>query len=399
MPLRYMVNVCALTLLVCTVIGAAVWLSVPWLLDILGAHGQVHELAARYLYVLVPSMPVVALSMCMNAGLGALGDANLSMNSALVGGAVNAITDPILIFLLDWHIEGAAAASVLARISIFFVSAYGILHKHRLFTRFCWLRFKRDFKAVSKISLPAVVTNLAMPVSGAWIISYLARFGDGYVAGYAVIGRITPVAFGVVFALSGAIGPIIGQNYGAQRMERVKSSLQDALLFTLAYVLTISMVLLVLQDAIVWLFNIHHEAEALVRYFCTYIAVTFVFTGTMFVVNASFNNLGKAFYSTALNWGRAIVGTLPFVYFGARWLGAEGVLLGQSVGGVLFSMVSVTAGFWFICSVERKLAQEAALEEQEAPVLPCTMNLMSSECSQLAQMAEEAELDEQRLAT
>lgn len=394
---QYMVNVCALTLVICMVIATAIWFLVPNLLSLLGAHGQVHELAARFLTIMVPSMPVVALSMCMNAGLKALGDAKLSMSSALAGGAVNAILDPIFIFLFCWDIEGAAIASVLARMTIFGVSAYGLLYKHKMFSSFSFLRFRNDLRAIMSIAFPAIVTNLAMPVSSAWIISYLAHFGDGYVAGYAVIGRITPVAFGVIFALSGAIGPIVGQNYGAKMMSRVKQSLLDALLFTVAYVLIISMVLLVSQDVIVRVFNLGAQGAELVHFFCTYVAGTFTFTGMMFVMNASFNNLGKPFYSTMLNWGRAIIGTLPFVWFGAKWMGATGVLLGQAVGGILFAMISVSCGFWFLARITKQMQAEEVIAAAASDVaLPCTMNTMSSECSLVAQMAEEAELDELR---
>lgn len=59
----------------------------------------------------------------------------------------------------------------------------------------------------------------------------------------------------------------------------------------------------------------------------------------MFVANTSFNNLGKPLYSTALNLGKATLGTLPFVYLGSQWYGALGVLYGQALGNVLFGIL------------------------------------------------------------
>jgi hypothetical protein len=66
-----------------------------------------------------------------------------------------------------------------------------------------------------------------------------------------------------------------------------------------------------------------------------------VFNGTLFVANTSFNNLGKPLYSTALNLGKATIGTLPFVYFGAQWYGALGVLYGQAVGTIVFGLLAL----------------------------------------------------------
>ena len=50
--------------------------------------------------------------------------------------------------------------------------------------------------------------------------------------GMAIVGRLTPIAFGVIFAMSGAVGPIIGQNAGAGQNDRVRGAYRDGLIFT-----------------------------------------------------------------------------------------------------------------------------------------------------------------------
>ncbi len=392
---RYMVNITALTVMVSAVAALAAWLAIPSLLTLVGATGEVHRLAEQYLNILIPSMPLLAAAMNFGAGLRAVGDAHLSMVSTLAGGAVNAIFDPIFIFAMDLDIEGAAIASVLARCTILGISAWGMIGKHRLFGHFNLDFFRADISNILKIAIPAVATNLAMPVSNAFITRVIAQYGDGFVAGYAIIGRIIPVAFGVIFALSGAIGPIIGQNYGASLLPRVRQSLKDAYLFTAFYVLAISLGLFLLQDILVKMFSARGNAASLIEFFCTLIAVGFVFNGWLFVANASFNNLGKAGYSTLLNWGKATLGTLPFVWIGSVYGGAYGVLLGQAIGGVLFGVLAVTLSFRLVAKIESKAkAAEEIAEPEDEVQLPCAFNPLSSECSQMAQMAEEAECEE-----
>ena len=63
-----------------------------------------------------------------------------------------------------------------------------------------------------------------------------------------------------------------------------------------------------------------------------------MFNGALFVANAAFNNLGYAFYSTALNWGRSTLGVIPFVWLGQRWYGAQGALAGYGLGVVFFGV-------------------------------------------------------------
>ena len=164
-------------------------------------------------------------------------------------------------------------------------------------------------------------------------------------AGWAVVQRIIPVAFGLLFAMSGAIGPIIGQNFGAQRFDRVQSTLRDALKVTLVYVLAVWVLLAVFGGPIADLFRATPQARGLIVFFCVFVAGSFLFNGALFVANAAFNNLGYAFLSTLFNWGRATLGTIPFVTLGAHLGGPEGGLLGMIVGAAIFGAAAIVTGY------------------------------------------------------
>ena len=105
-------------------------------------------------------------------------------------------------------------------------------------------------------------------------------------------------------------------------MGRVRQSLKDAYLFSTVYILAISTLFFLIQDYLIFLFSAKGNAAELVRFFCTYIAVSFISNGIQCVANASFNNLGKPTCSTLLNWGKATIGTLPFIIIGAKVNGA-----------------------------------------------------------------------------
>src|SRR5690242_9710089 len=98
-----------------------------------------------------------------------------------------------------------------------------------------------------------------------------------------------PVAFGAIYALSGSIGPIIGQNFGAGSRERMRQSFTLALVVTGAFSLTVWLVLALAADWLVGVFHVTGEAAALVRLFCVWLAPLFAFLGAMFVANAAFN--------------------------------------------------------------------------------------------------------------
>ncbi len=176
-----------------------------------------------------------------------------------------------------------------------------------------------DLGPLLKLATPAVLTNLATPIGGSFVLRTMSQFGDSAVAGAAIMGRITPVAFCAVFALSSAVGPIIGQNAGAGRYDRVRATLRDAMLFNALYVTLVWLLMWLLADLIVAAFSASELAAELIRFYCNFLVGAFVFNGALFVANASFNNLHHPHWATAFNFGRALLGTIPAVYFGAQW--------------------------------------------------------------------------------
>lgn len=317
-----------------------VWIYIRPLTAMLGAQGATLDLAVHYLQIIVPSLPILIAGMIGGAVLRAHGDARRSMMATVLGGVVNAVLDPILIFGFGLDLTGAALASVAARITIAAASLMPLIRHHGGFAIPSKTQFAQDFPIIAKIAVPAILTQLATPVGQAYVTRAMAEYGENAVAGMAIVGRLTPVAFGVIFALSGAVGPVIGQNYGAQAYERVRRSYFDALLFTGIVTLAVTALLFALRAPIADLFDATGQARELVYLFCGPLALAFFFNGVIFVSNAAFNNLGQPFNSTLINWGRHTIGTIPFVIVGAAWYGAAGVLIGQAVGGLVFAVAA-----------------------------------------------------------
>ncbi|QIR14273.1 MATE family efflux transporter [Shewanella aestuarii] len=390
---RLFMNCAVVTLITGILVAITVLIFVPELLALVGATGYTAQLAQSYLYILVPSLPIICLAMALGGALRAVGDAKLSMMSTLAGGGVNAVLDPIFIFLFAMGIEGAAVASVLSRCAVLLIAGHGVIVKHQLLGKFNFDEFRQDLPVIFAIAGPAMLTNVATPIGNAVVTRAIADFGDSYVAGWAVLGRLIPVSFGMIFALSGAVGPIVGQNFGANEFGRVKQSLTKAIQFCVVYVLVVSSVLFLLRHQIISGFDMKGDAAAVILFFCQYIAVFFIFSGILFVANASFNNLGKPKYSTFFNVGKATLGTIPFVYFGAQWGQVYGVLIGQVIGSIIFGVAGVIMAYRLVNKLahtaEAELAAQVFKESELAMGGVASSSPLSSACAQMAQLDEE----------
>ncbi|MBO6603002.1 MAG: MATE family efflux transporter [Roseicyclus sp.] len=346
------------------VFSAIVWVNLQGLTALVGASGQTQDLAVQYLRIIIPSLPFLLVGMVGGAILRAHGDARRAMMATIYGGLVNAVLDPILIFGLDLELTGAALASVAARVTIAATALIPILRHHGGFGQPDLPGLRADLSPVVTLAFPAILTQLATPVGQAYVTRSMASYGEEAVAGMAIVARLTPVAFGVIFALSGAVGPIIGQNFGARDAARVRRAYWDGLIFTALVVILVTAVLFALRGPIADLFSASGITRDLVFLFCGPLALAFFFNGMIFVSNAAFNNLGHPYYSTWINWGRHTAGTIPLVIVFSVWFGAAGVLIGQAVGGVLFGLVSLWLALRVIAKQEGAGAEPGPFQRQ-----------------------------------
>ncbi|MFT8675530.1 MAG: MATE family efflux transporter [Acetobacter sp.] len=360
-------------------VGTTVWAH-P-LLALFGARGEALDAATAYLRVVSPALPLICIGMGSSALMRVVGDAKGSMNITLMGAVVAAILDPLLIFGLHEGLMGAAISTVLSRLVVGLAGLRGAL-AHNMLTLPRLHRIGPDTRRVARVALPAVLTNLATPAGGVYVTRAMSGFGLDAVAGQASIERMIPVLFALVFSLTGSVGPIMGQNLGAGRHERVTQTLSAALKLVVLSVGVTWVFLALAQDVVVQLFQAHGNAAALIHLFCSWTMGSYLFVGMLFVANSAFNNLGFPLYSTAFNWGRATLGTVPFVVMGARF-GPLGVQAGQALGAVIFGTLSVLTAF----HVTRNLKVAAGL-----PATPDTVPV--SDIPTTSAEAAMAELDD-----
>jgi len=344
-----------------TLLAVIAWPLLEPTLHLLGARGQTLERAATMMRIILPSWPLLGLGMCLAGLLRATGDARRAMYVTLGAAATALVMDPLLILGFDLGLHGVAIATVIVRIAMVLIGMHSLWRVHRLIARPDAALVLRELAPFMAIAMPAVLTQIATPVGNAFVTHAISSYGDEAIAGWTVIQRIIPVAFGVLFALSGAIGPIIGQNFGAGRFDRVTSTVSDALKVTLVYALCVWALLALGSSQIADLFQSHGLARELIVFFCIFVAGSFLFNGALFVANAAFNNLGFAFYSTALNWGRSTLGVIPFVWLGQSWFGAKGALAGYGLGVIAFGLF----GMWWCFRVVGRLGEKPGKDSRQ----------------------------------
>lgn len=325
----------------------------PTVLENLGAKGETLANARSYFAITNWTFPILFLAIAGSGVLRASGMPRASMMGTIAGGVVNAVLDPIFIFVFGWGIEGAALASAISRFAIVAVVLYNIFKADLVHQKLDLSGFFGTLREMTGLFVPAMLTNLATPIGSTIVIAALAQYGDGAVAASSVIGRITPVAFVGVLSLSAAASPLMNQNFGAGNLARLRESQLTTIGVGVAYTLVVWVILFALQGVLVDAFDLSGEGADLLRLYCTVLSLLYMFYGFNLVSNEAFVATKHPFYASATNIARDLI-VLPLaVTAGGAWFGAQGILVGQYSATVIAGVVSFAVSQWMLARMMR----------------------------------------------
>lgn len=310
----------------------------------LGADAAAYAAARQFIWIALPaSVLVAAVQMCAQM-LKSQGHVRLALAVLLSGAATLALADPLLIFVLGLGLEGAALAYGLSAI-VSLVVGLVLVHRHiglsvQVNPRLLGLHVGRTLR----VALPAMLANLAMPVGITYLMLTVVAQGASALAGMAVIDRVLQLGYCVFFALPGALVPVLAQNIGAGRDDRAAAAIASVRRLVVLYGMSIWCLLLVFGASIADYFELLGSGREMFMAFCRFGAGLWILFGLDFVAQAVFITTGRAWYVAAFGWLRGTLGTIPFVFVGAHWLGASGAVIGMWGGNALVAMAAIAVG-------------------------------------------------------
>ena len=331
-----------------------------------GAEGETARLAARYLVMTIFSLIPMSVALICSGALRADGYGAKAMYVTMFSGMVLMVLDPFLIYGLGWGLDGAAIGLVLFRFCLMGLGIYFAIVQMQLVARPRASTLRNIATPYLAVAGPAIATQMSTPVGNYLLTIVMARFGDDAVAAWAVVARLTVLVFGGIFALSGAIGGIFGQNFGAGQLERVRSTYLNAVVFCLCYAMVAWAILWLATPLVIAGFGLRGQGADVIEAFTLFGVGAFVFLGALFVSNAAFNNLGRPGRATLLNWFKDAVLSYPAAVWLAGSFGAVGVIYGQALAGAIMGGL---AGLWGWLYV-RGLTREAPLDPMPSPAYP-----------------------------
>ena len=195
---------------------------------------------------------------------------------------------------------------------------------------------------VMQVGLPAMVANLATPVGLTYLVSSIGAYGTSALAAMSVMDRIMQFAYCVFFSLPAALAPVLGQNIGAHRHQRVAAAIGFSRKLVIVYGLMVWGVLLLVANPLANAYELEGAGRAIFLAFCHVGGGLWAVMGLDFVAIAMFVTMGRPWLVAMFAWLRASLGTVPFIIGGIHLFGAAGAFPAMLTGNALIALTSIT---------------------------------------------------------
>ena len=194
------------------------------LYSLFGAAPDVRALSMSYMTIILLSVLFMFPAYAMNSIFAAQGDTRTPMIIQMFGFVLNAILDPVFIYLLRYGVRGAAMATDVAIALTLLVYVYFLRKRSYLRVSFRGFRFSFDVcQEICRVGAPASLMMLTMSIYVMFLNRYMAHFGTNYVASFGLATRLESFVSLPIFAISISLLTLVGMFTGAKRYDLVRS--------------------------------------------------------------------------------------------------------------------------------------------------------------------------------
>ena len=331
------------------VLAALGLMTIRPLFTALGARPDLLPMIHDYMGIWYLGMAFLVVPLVGNSAIRASGNTVVPSLIMTFAALVNIVADPLLIFgwgpLPALGIKGAALATVCSRAGTLIASLAFLHFRERLltFTVPSLATLVRNWHRLLFIGIPAAATNLISPLSVGLITGLVARYGAETVAGFGLASRIEAVALIVPIAISASIGPFIGQNWGAQKYDRVKQAIRLSGGFCLGWGAIVGILLGVSSFQIITWFDSNPGVISSASIYLTLVPISYGALSIVLTAGSASNALGKPLPAMVMSLCRLLLLYVPLAYSGSQLFGIVGIFGAACVSN---SIVGLGAWLW-----------------------------------------------------
>ncbi len=334
-----------LSVLVVAAVCTLGWATARPLFALLGADAHVLDIVVEYMRIWFLGMPFLVLPMVGGGLIRANGD-SLAPSLIMVFAAIcNVVLDPVLIHgwgsIPAMGVAGAAWASLASRAATLVATLLILVFREKLlaYTTPPWDTVKKSWSRLLSVGVPAAGSNMINPIAIGVITAVLATYGKNTVAAFGVATRVE--AFGAIpmLALSAAIGPIAGQNWGCDRPDRARKALRATFVFCGVYSVIAFALFVVAAEPILGIFTDDPNVIAPGASYLRIVGGTLAGYGMLITTSATYNAVDQAKRGLVLTLIRSVGLYVPLAALGGLLGGPRVAFVGIAIANAVIGLL------------------------------------------------------------
>jgi putative MATE family efflux protein len=315
---------CVMSIFIAAALGVFGFLSMNAYANSLSADATTAALARSYLIWFLPAMLLQFPLVSMGSALRATGIVQAPVVFQVISVVVNMVLAPFLIFGIGpWPKLGVQGAAIATFISILvgcvLIIVYFEKKYHYLRFRFSeWRPKMKIWGAMLRIGVPAGAEFILLFVYILVVYYIIRNFGPAAQAGFGVGARIMQALFLPVVALSFAVSPVIGQNFGGRKADRVRDAVRSGIGIAALVMLILALVTWMIPKILIRFFSKDPTVIQFGSDYLQIVAFNFVAAGIVFTSSSMFQGLGNTMPPLLSSFSRLFLFALPALWLSRR---------------------------------------------------------------------------------
>jgi putative MATE family efflux protein len=341
-----------LSLFFVMIICAIGFLTIRPLFGLMGAQGETLDLVERYMRIWYASMPMLVIPMVVNGLIRSVGDSFWPSIIMIFSAFINIVLTPIFIKGLGpipaFHIEGAAIATAIAYFFSLLFALYILIFREHLvsFKIPDMEKLMSSWKEIVHIGLPASLGNATNPLAIGIVTALIAAYGDDAVAAFGPATRIESFAAIIMLALSSAIGPVSGQNWGANKKDRVIDALKISYKVSLGWAIILAVLFWLTADFFANLFTDNQSVADIIALYLVITPITLWGYGITIVSAGCFNAIGHPLTGLGIYLLRSAAFYVPLSFIATLFFSGSvsifiAIALSNCLAGILIAFYAL----------------------------------------------------------
>lgn len=332
---------------------------------------DVLEYSRQYARFILLAAPFMCMSFVMNNVLRAEGKAVLSMIGLVTGAVVNVVLDPILIFVADMGITGAAIATFASQVLSFtillimFLSGKTVV---RLRLRAVSRKFSGYWNIVAT-GFPSFCRQILASLCTVFLNRAADKYGgEAAQAALGVVQKVFMLAFSISLGIGQGYQPVLGYNYSAKRFDRVRSAYLFTLGFATALMVGFAVICAVLAPQIMHVFSLSEDARRIGALTLRLQCITMPLLPLNFMAGLTYQVVGNKALAALLSISRQGLFYIPAVLIMPWLIQLRGVQACQTVSDAFAFVFAIPFTVIFFRTLTREQAKVEGKFSEEAPM-------------------------------